>query len=127
MQQGGIETIIGIQHDALLGPMFMFGLSGVVGELFRNVAFASAPLSSADARRLIASSRGAALLLDGWRGAAPSDLNALVNALVSVSAYVAVNAGRLESLEINLFMVGFQGSIALDALGVLRGGEPERV
>ena len=45
MVQSGVETIIGIQNDPVFGPMVMFGLGGVLVELFRDVAFASAPLS----------------------------------------------------------------------------------
>lgn len=121
MRRDGVETIIGIQNDPVFGPMVMFGLGGVFVELFRDVAFASAPLSAEAARRLIASVRGAALLA-GWRGAAPCDTDAVVDALVSVSMFAAAHADRLDSLEINPFMVGPQGGVALDALVVLRPG-----
>ncbi len=124
MLRDGVETIIGIQHDAVFGPMVMFGLGGVFVELFRDVAFASAPLSAEAARQLIASVRGANLLA-GWRGAAPSCLDALVDALVSIAMLAASNADLLESLEVNPFLVGSQGGVALDALVVLRAGRPE--
>jgi hypothetical protein len=58
MVRGGVETIIGVQRDPIFGPMVMFGLGGVSVELFRDVAFASAPLSADRAAALVQSRSG---------------------------------------------------------------------
>jgi acetate---CoA ligase (ADP-forming) len=119
MRRGGVETIIGVQRDPVFGPMVMFGLGGVLVELFGDVAFASAPLGAEGARRLVDAVRGRALLA-GWRGAAPADLAALAEAVRRVSELAAAQADRLDAIEINPFLVGPDGGVALDALLAVR-------
>jgi len=115
MLRGGVETIIGVQRDAIFGPMVMFGLGGVSVELFRDVAFASAPLTPARAERLIDSVRGARLL-EGWRGGPRMDRAALVDALCRVSDFAARHAASVGGVEVNPFVVRESGGVALDAL-----------
>ncbi len=119
MVRGGVETIIGVQRDPVFGPMVMFGLGGVSVELFRDVAFASAPLTQARAAALVDSVQGAKLLA-GWRGGPVLDKPALVDALCAVAAFAAAQP-EIESIEINPFLVQQQGGVALDALVALRG------
>ena len=118
MVRGGAETILGVQRDPVFGPMVMFGMGGVAVELFRDVAFASAPLSAARAERLVASVRGARLL-DGWRGGPPLDRGALVGALRRLSEFAAAQ-GEIEGVEVNPFLVRAEGAVALDALVAFR-------
>ncbi len=113
-----------MQRDPVFGPMVMFGLGGVSVELFRDVAFASAPLTPARAEALIGSIRGAKLL-DGWRGAPPADRKALVDALCAISAFAVRHAERIESVEVNPFLVREKGAVALDALIAPRRTCPE--
>ena len=122
MRRGGVEVIIGMQRDAVFGPMVMFGLGGVTVELFKDIAFASAPVSAKAARRLIRTIRCAALL-EGWRGAAPVDLDALVDAVCRVGALAAAHREDLQSIEINPFLIGPEGGVALDALITRRSAE----
>ncbi|MDP3414389.1 acetate--CoA ligase family protein [Falsiroseomonas sp.] len=119
MVRGGVETIIGVQRDPIFGPMVMFGLGGVSVELFRDVAFASAPLTQARAAALVDSVQGVRLLA-GWRGGPVLDKAALVAALCAVAAFAAAQP-EVESIEINPFLVQQQGGVALDALVALRG------
>ncbi|MGK7864635.1 acetate--CoA ligase family protein [Falsiroseomonas sp. E2-1-a4] len=119
MVHGGVETIIGVQRDAIFGPMVMFGLGGISVELFRDVAFASAPLTPARAAALVESVQGARLLA-GWRGGPALDKAALVAALCAVAGFAAAQP-EIESIEINPFLVQQQGGVALDALVALRG------
>ncbi len=115
MVKGGIETIAGAVMDPVFGPMLMFGLGGVATELFRDVAFASAPLSLARAERLIDSSR-ASLMLRGWRGAPPADRAALADALVKLSVFAAEHAHELQAIDINPLVVREHGCVCLDAV-----------
>lgn len=119
MIQGGVETIAGVVIDAIFGPMVMFGLGGVATELFRDVAFASAPLNQARAMQLIDSTR-ASQLLRGWRGAAPADLPALADALVRLSVLASAHAHELEAIDINPLVALERGAACLDAVIVRR-------
>jgi acyl-CoA synthetase (NDP forming) len=120
MVSGGVETIIGVQRDPVFGPMLMFGLGGVAVELFRDVAFASAPVTPGRAEALIGAVQGSRLL-DGWRGAPALDKGALVAALCKVSEFAVALGEEIESIEINPFLVRVEGAVALDALIAKRG------
>ncbi len=115
MVRGGVETIAGVVNDAVFGPMVMFGLGGTAAELYRDVAFASAPLTPARAEQLIDATRAAALLR-GWRGAAPADRDALVQTLLRLSAFAVAHAHEIESIDINPLVVLERGCLCLDAV-----------
>jgi acyl-CoA synthetase (NDP forming) len=105
----GLELIASIRNDPQFGPFVLVGIGGTLVELLRDVASAPAPLSRADAERLVRSLRGAALL-EGWRGSTARDLDAIVDALVRLS-WLAVDLGpRLIDLEINPLIAGEIGA-----------------
>ena len=62
-------------------------------------------------------------MLDGERGAPPADLDALAEALSRLSVFAHENADRLESIDINPFIVMPKGAVAVDALIVPRTEE----
>jgi acetate---CoA ligase (ADP-forming) len=118
----GVETIVGITNDPAFGPTVMFGLGGVQAELFRDVAFHVGELDHPSALRLIREIKGYPLL-NGFRGGAPADVDALAHLLVAVSEFAVVNADTIESLDLNPVMVLDQGHgvLALDALVAVGG------
>ena len=121
MITGGIEVIVGLSYDAQLGPMLLFGIGGVMVEVYNDVALRRCPITRYQAQEMIAEVKGARLLR-GFRGAPPADLDALADTLVGVS-YLAVHLeGQLAELDINPLMVlpGGQGVKAADALVVLQ-------
>ncbi len=62
--------------------------------------------------------------MQGLRGAPPADLEALAEALVRLSVLAAAEAARIESIDVNPFLVlpEGRGAVALDALVVPRRG-----
>ena len=121
MSAPGTETILGVHVDSLFGPMVMFGLGGVSVELFQDVAFATAPLSTQGAQRLVASVQ-ASRLLHGWRGQPALDTQALVQALVALSHLAHDWRDVLTGIDINPFVLRPDGAVCLDALITLKGG-----
>ncbi|MBO9353418.1 CoA-binding protein [Bordetella petrii] len=117
MAPEGVETIVGTTLDPVFGPVVMFGLGGITAECFKDVALRVAPVDEATARGMVAETRAAALL-QGWRGAAPCDVDALVHTIVAISELAAHAGTRIQSLEINPLRVlpGSQGVAALDAM-----------
>ncbi len=87
MMSGEIEVIVGITQDPSLGPLILFGMGGVYTELFKDTIFRIHPLTDVDAREMVRSVK-AYQLLEGWRGAKPSDIEALEKLLLRVSAMV---------------------------------------
>jgi acyl-CoA synthetase (NDP forming) len=110
----GVETLIGINRDPVFGPMVMFGMGGVMVELYKDVAMASAPLDRESAAHLVASVKGS-VLLDGFRGGVHFDRNALIDTLCRVSE-LAAQYTEIVSMDVNPVLVMQSGAVALDAV-----------
>ncbi len=108
----GVEVIVGGTVDPQFGPVVMFGLGGLFVELFRDVAFALAPLTGDDALMLVERTRGAALLR-GFRGTPPIDRRALADTMVAVGALIG--SGLLEEIDLNPVVLHPSGALVLDA------------
>ncbi|MGN6149982.1 MAG: acetate--CoA ligase family protein [Rhizomicrobium sp.] len=117
MVKGGVEAIIGARIDPVFGPMVMVGLGGTMVEVLKDVSFCLAPLSLSEARSALDRLRGAAIL-DGARGNAAADKEALAEALVRLGDFASTHAGSIKSVEINPLLVKAKGEgvIGLDAL-----------
>ena len=99
MISGGVETIIGITDDPLFGPLVAFGLGGIHVEVLADVRFRIAPLTDRDANDLVHGIRGFKLL-EGFRGHAPADLDALRELLLRVSR-LADEVPEIAELDLN--------------------------
>jgi len=119
MVEGGVECIVGTKIDPVFGPVVMVGLGGIFTEVFEDVAFRRAPIGPVTAREMIFQLKGAALL-QGTRGSAPADIEALADAISNLSVFAAAHAGEIESAELNPLRVFPEGVLALDALVVRR-------
>ncbi|WP_233161314.1 MULTISPECIES: acetate--CoA ligase family protein [unclassified Achromobacter] len=117
MAPAGVECIIGVHRDPIFGPIVMFGLGGIFVEVLKDVSFRLAPFGRAEALAMIAETKGYAVLA-GARGAAPADIDALADALVSLSTFASQHRGELASVEVNPLVVLGQGQgvVALDAV-----------
>jgi acetyltransferase len=117
----GVEVIIGVSCDPQLGPVLLFGIGGVMVEVYNDVALRRCPITRPEAQAMIAEVKGARLLL-GFRRRPVADLGALEDTLVRVSHLAMHMEGHLVELDINPLMVlpAGQGVKAVDALVVLR-------
>ena len=91
----------------------MFGLGGVWVEIYKNVTMRIAPITGHDAREMIGEVKGRQLL-EGYRGLAPVNIEALTEILLSVSA-LAVDNPAISELDINPVIAGRDAAIAVDA------------
>lgn len=114
MAPPGVEMVLGMHRDDTAGPVVLVGSGGVLVELLDDAALALPPLSSAAAARLVSSLRGSALL-DGLRGAAPADREALVELVVRFAAMVHALREELAEIDVNPVVVGRSGAVAVDA------------
>ena len=115
MITGGIETVLGVTKDPVFGPTVMFGLGGVFVEVLKDVTFRVAPFGPEEAHRMIDEIRGRAVL-DGARGAPPADIDALANAISTLSIFAAENSDTIQTIDINPFLALPKGALAVDAL-----------
>ncbi len=123
MVQSGVEVILGGKQDPTFGPVVMFGLGGIHVEIFDDVAFRVAPLDRVDALTMIDEVRGSRLL-EGFRGEAPVNREALVQALLSLSQLLLENP-RISEMDINPLILTEDGAIAVDARVMVREIDPE--
>ncbi|NDW02268.1 MULTISPECIES: acetate--CoA ligase family protein [unclassified Salipiger] len=114
---GGVECLMGINRDPTFGPVAVFGLGGIFVELLNDVALRACPFGPETAREMILSIRSAAIL-QGARGQAPADIDALAQMLSRLSVFAAGAGERLVSIDLNpvLAMPEGQGAFALDAV-----------
>jgi acyl-CoA synthetase (NDP forming) len=99
----GTEVIIGIKREEGIGPVLMFGLGGVHVELLKDVSFRLAPLSEADADRMVRQIRSFPLLAGG-RGIKAADIDALKRLLVAVSQ-MAMDLPEISEMDLNPVIV----------------------
>lgn len=118
----GVETILGVSNDPTFGPVVVFGLGGVFVEVLKDVTYRLAPFDLPTAHSMIRGIRGSAML-DGVRGAGPSDVEALAEALVALSHLADAHRNDLDSIDVNPFLVrpAGRGAVAVDALVAVRG------
>ncbi|MDP4509535.1 acetate--CoA ligase family protein [Nonomuraea turcica] len=121
----GVELIVGVVRDVAFGPVLLAGLGGIWTEALRDTALGLCPVSERDARRMLASLRGAPLLR-GFRGTPPVDVDALVKLLMTVGGPGGLwERLELGEFELNPVIAGPSGVVAVDARYVpAEPGEP---
>ncbi len=107
------EALIGYRVDPAAGPLVMVAAGGILAEIYRDRSLRLAPVDLAIAREMIAEVRAFAALA-GFRGRPKGDLDALAEAIVSMSR-LAENPSVTEA-EINPLIVRSDGVVAVDAL-----------
>jgi acetate---CoA ligase (ADP-forming) len=117
MVTGGVDILIGVWNDGLFGPVVTFGLGGIFVEVFGDVTFRVPPFSEDEARRALGELKGMKVL-EGARGRAPADIDALVETIMNVQRLAMDLADDVGELEINPLVVQPRGAVALDALVV---------
>lgn len=115
----GTEVIVGVTNDETFGPVIMFGLGGVFVEVFKDVAFRVAPITRKDAISMMEELQGIELL-NGVRGQAPVDKEAIIDVLLKVSQLVVDYKEEIQEIDINPLIVYEEGIVAADALIVTK-------
>jgi acetyltransferase len=114
--RGRRELIAGLVRDPQFGPCVVLGLGGILAEALRDVVFALAPLSRADARRMAEGLRASHLLTRPFRGEPAADLEALAEVLVGLGR-LAAERPDVASVDVNPLIVRPDGKpVAVDAL-----------
>src|SRR5262245_52980719 len=115
--RGRRELIAGLVRDPQFGPCVVLGLGGIFTEAIGDVVFAAAPLTLAEARRMVGGLRTRALL-EAFRGEPAVDRDALARILVGLGT-LATERPDVQSVDLNPLIVRGGTPIAVDALVVL--------
>jgi acetyltransferase len=98
MASPGLEVIVGMNRDPQFGPTILFGLGGIMVEIFQDLSLRLLPLSRNEALAMIREIKGHKLI-SGFRGQPPVDEQALAECLLSVAQMAEENP---EIMEIDL-------------------------
>ncbi len=116
MGEWGTELIVGAHCDPEWGPVLLIGLGGVMAEALRDTRLIVPELS----RKAVVAELlqlKSAVLLRGFRGAPPVDLEAVAEIVVRLGEFVLANPSVRE-VDINPVIAYAKGggAVALDAL-----------
>lgn len=116
---GVLETVVGLTHDAVFGPVVVVGAGGVLVEVLGDVTFRVPPFDRVEARRMVGDLRSAAVF-GGVRGRPPADVDALVDVIMKVQRLGLDLHADIAELDINPLVLRAEGTgaVALDALVV---------
>jgi acyl-CoA synthetase (NDP forming) len=121
MRSGGTELLAGVTVDPTFGPVLAVGLGGVWVEILADTSLRPLPVDAAEVRRMLGDLRGLPLL-QGARGTAPANLDAVAAAIAAIGDTALSLGSALGALEVNpLWVSGDQ----VEALDVLVVTEPE--
>jgi len=113
MVEGGREIILGAKRDPQFGPVVMFGLGGIHTEVLQDTAQAIAPLTKADAGRMLTQIK-AAPIIDGVRGEQGLDKEFLVESILRLSQLM-VDIPEIKEIDLNPIKVFEKSGVTVDA------------
>ena len=122
MASKGVACVLEIVEDPSFGSLISFGLAGTATALLGDRAFRVVPVSDRDAAALVRAPR-AAPLLDGYRGAEPTDLAAMEE-LVRRVGKLAEDLPEVRALTLEPVLATPTGVSVVGARVVL--GQPPR-
>ncbi|HEY6256046.1 MAG TPA: acetate--CoA ligase family protein, partial [Xanthobacteraceae bacterium] len=108
MVADGIEFILGMTYDQQFGPLIVCGAGGVTVEVFKDAAVLLPPIAREDVEAALRSLK-VSKLLDGFRGAPPRDVDALVACCQRFAAFVVATEGRFAAIDLNPLFVCARG------------------
>jgi acyl-CoA synthetase (NDP forming) len=108
MVEEGTEMALGVVRDPDFGPLLVVSLGGIHIEVLNDAAIDLLPVNRATALCMLKRLRGAAIL-DGVRGKAPRDLDALAELMERVSAMVVCLGDRITEVDLNPIIVHEKG------------------
>jgi acyl-CoA synthetase (NDP forming) len=111
----GVEIVIGSQVDPTFGPLIVVGLGGILVELLNDSTAELAPVDHRQAHAMLDRLRSKALLT-GFRGAAPIQIEKLVEIIVAISELAADLGDEIAEIDINPIICTEHRTIAVDGL-----------
>ncbi|MBN1529399.1 MAG: GNAT family N-acetyltransferase [Thermoleophilaceae bacterium] len=111
--EGGVEMLCGIASDPALGALVVCGAGGTLADLLGDVQIRLAPVTDAEAARMVDRLR-VRRMLDGYRGSARADAGALQDIITRLGRLAEAHPEVVE-LDCNPVLVGPAGATVLDA------------
>ena len=117
MRRNGVELLVGIARDPQWGLVCALGLGGFWVEALADTALCLRPATRDEIVAGLRSLRGVKML-EGYRGTAAADLDAVASAVMAIGAAALALGDDLAALEVNPLFVCGSHVEALDALAI---------
>ncbi len=111
----GTELILGVVNDPQFGPLLTLGTGGIFVEVLKDVSMLMVPTHPDAVRRVLMRLRGAALL-KGARGKTPADIDAIVDAVLGLSALAEDLGDAIAEIDVNPLVALPDRAVVVDAL-----------
>jgi hypothetical protein len=108
MVTDGAELILGMTYDQQFGPLIVLGAGGIAVEVFKDAVVLLPPITRDEIMAALRSLK-VSTLLDGFRGAPPRDIEALLVCCERFAAYVVASAGEFAAIDLNPVFVCARG------------------
>jgi acetyltransferase len=113
VEKAPVELILGAKKDPHFGPLLLFGLGGILTEVFKETAVDLPPLNLLLAQRLMERTR-IFRILQGFRNIPPANLAELAEILVRLSQLVT-DFPEIAELDINPLLLSQGRPVCADA------------
>jgi len=113
MAPPGLEVIVGMNRDPQFGPVILFGLGGIMVEIFQDVSLRLLPLTKDEALSMIQEIKGYGLIA-GYRGRPAVDEQALADCLLDI-ARTAESYPEIVEIDLNPVFAYAEGILVADA------------
>lgn len=120
MIQGGLEVIVGGLRDRIFGTVILFGIGGILTELYKDTSMRIAPITEDDALSMIKETKAYQLMI-GYRGMPRRDIYSLVDIIVKFSRLMIENP-QISEADLNpvIMLENGRGSYAVDARFIIK-------
>ncbi len=118
-----VELLVSVRSAPPVGMLLTLGAGGTLAELLDDTASLLVPVSAGEVREAL---RGLRIwpVLAGYRGRPPGAIDAVIEAVSALGALVRDDPSIIE-LEINPLLVTPRAAVAVDALMLVAGGQPD--
>ncbi len=117
IEDGVAELIVGASIDPAIGLHLVIGSGGILVELVNDSEVLILPASRASIRSSLSRLKAASLLA-GYRGKPAGDVEAAIDAIFAIQAFLSADHQQVVEMDINPLIVRpkGQGAVAVDAL-----------
>ena len=126
MRPAGVELIAGVVRNPVWGLTLAVGFGGTWAEVLDDSVLRVLPIGARDVHDMLAALRGASLLRHP-RGLPPVDVDAVVDAVLTLARLAESLPDDLESIEVNPLWVRGHQVEGLDALVTWRTADEQEI
>jgi len=118
MAPSGLEVIVGMNRDPQFGPVILFGLGGIMVEIFQDVSLRLLPLAKEEALNMIREIKGYRLIF-GYRGRPAVDEEALADCLLTI-ARISEDCPEIVEIDLNPVFAYPDGILVADVRMIVK-------